>query len=61
VSRGQFSLRNQCVSECSEEEEISPPRETSAQYSSVSVIREAISAIVFIIIVMCVVINLHSE
>jgi hypothetical protein len=40
---------------------LSTPSETSAQYSSVSGTREAISAIVFIIIVICVVINLHSE
>jgi hypothetical protein len=49
------------VSECSEAEEISPPSETSAQYRSVSGIQGAISAIVFIIIVMCAAVNLHSE
>jgi hypothetical protein len=40
---------------------LSPQSETSAQYSSVSGTREAISAIVFVIIAMCAAVNLHSE
>jgi hypothetical protein len=49
------------VSECLEAEEISPPSETSAQYSSISRTREAIGAIVFTVIVMCAALNLQSE
>jgi hypothetical protein len=60
VSRRQ-SLEAEEISPRREPSSVSRRSETSAQCSSVSGIREATSAIVFTVIVMCAAVNLQSE